>query len=444
MESEEEESTEALGGNEGECEEEVEDADVCNPPPDEKEMLFLIEFLVDTMLLKPDQMDIGGMDPCLLQGPVSIILTFLYFPPMTICETDSDPNKQTGLNLIKFNSGKSLTFALSESQLQNPPPINLEIFACKMLPHGTVPNSFPIGKTKICLVELFKQVFDKIDQKPDQLPLSKSIKDKYTLIGTTKKCPAAEITIYIRLSYLGQNVVTEFQRGDECEPFLFKNKESKKVYECKPKEVFDDNLCPPLPGWGSVGDKDCGDCEQRKSKPCGASAARPRCQASSEAEDDDEYDEFGTEVQGHALTIKIHRPPKRQDEDVEGGKSCTSTKADGEGGEGSGAGTEGQVGFQVPKSQNICKKVKGESKAKIFKIDTSNDPTAIQGIDCPDKDVFVLRIGRKGEEAGKGKLELELRTPKPKVERPLNLPRKCDKAVQTDVDEDSKKGKKKK
>ncbi|KAK6627523.1 hypothetical protein RUM44_010001 [Polyplax serrata] len=422
--------------------------DECPPgPAEDKEMLFLIEFLVDTLLLKPENMNLQDMDPCLLQGQTCMVLTFIHFPPMSICENDMDPCKQTGGNYIKFNSGKSLMFALSESEFVNPKQVFLEVCAYKMLPHGTVPNKLPIGVTKICLVELFKQVFEKVDLKPDKLPVSKSIKDKYTLIGTNGKCPTAEVTIYIRLSCLGQNVVTEFQRGnDECEPFLFKSKESRKVYECKPKDgALEDeaeDLCPPLPGWGEVAGRDCGDGQRRpagRAPQASQSAAYDRNDntgGAAEGEGEAEFDEFGTEVHGHALTIKVQKSQRKQSE-----------------GNGSSPGSGNQVAFQVPQSQNLCQKGRGENRAPVYRLNSGgegvcgggNEPLRIiQGVDSPDKDIFVLRIGKKGESYAKGKLELELRTPKTKIERPLNVPRRTDRAVQTEKEEQPKKGKKKK
>lgn len=427
------------------------DEDECGPPADEKEMLFLIEFLVDSMLLKPENMSLEDMDPCLLQGQTCLVMTFLHYPPMAICEADLDPCRQTGGKFIRFNAGKSLMFALSESEFENPTQVFLNVFAYKMLPHGSVPNKLPIGMAKICLIELFKQVFNKVEQKPDKLPVSKSIKDQYTLMGLAKKCPTAEVTIYIRLSCLGQNVVTEFQRGNECDPFLFKSKESKKIYECKPKEMplgdEAEDLCPPLPGWGQISGRDCGDGQSKQPEGYGRNDAYAGNGAVNDPDDEAEFDEFGTEVHGHALTIKVQKSQRRQMANIEypgAVKSGTSMN---------GRDTGNQISFQVPQSQNLCKKGKSENKAHVYRINApgaggcgTNEPLQIiQGVDSPDKDIFLLRIGKKGESYAKGKLELELRTPKAKIERPLNLPRKTDRAVQTEKeDRPKKKGKKKK
>lgn len=425
------------------------------PPPDEdKELLFLIEFLVDTLYIKPENMNVENMDPCLLQGQSCIVMTFLHYPPMYICEKDLDPCKQTGEDRIKFNSGKSLMFALSESQFENPPPIYLEVNAFKAMPHGYVPPKLPIGMTKICLSELFKQVFEKVDEKPDKLPLSKSIKDTYQLLGGKSKV-AGEVAIYIRLSCLGQNVVTEFQRGgEECEPFLFKNKESNKIYECKAKDqtcVDDgDNVCPPCPGWGTA-------VPGAKGKGCGDDRGGA---GGTGWNDDEEFEEFGAEVHGHALTIKVQKGKKKDGNfpfavsdfcDCEvplpkkmvGGQSKGKSGASSRGG-GRGGGAGNQIAVQLPENQSLCKK--GGNSAKVFNVGGGGGREVLQvmpeGETDPDKDVFVLRIGKKGEAFGKGKLELELRTPKVKAEGRPKGPRMMNCEVQTEA-ENNKKSKKK-
>lgn len=457
---------------EGEEEEQNGEDDESQPPPrpedeEEKELLFLIEFLVDTLELKPENMSLGSLDPCLLQGENCVCLTFMYYPPMSICEKEMNPCKVVGENVTKFNAGKSLMFALSESQFESPPPINLDVSVHKIMPHGYYPSKLIIGRARIDLSELFVKVFEKYDEKPDQLPLSKSIKDTYELMGDRNK-PTGEIIIYVRLSCLGQNVVTEFQRGgDECAPVLFKSKESRKVYECLPKQTIEENqedVCPTCPGWGKTIPKNICETGGGENFGCGGGgwggggrgggwggggraggAGGGGCGGNGynvEGEDDDEseYEEFGTEVHGHALTIKVKKSQKSKPS-VHGSKSCVCDKTGGTGKSGN------QISFQVPQDQSFCKN--GKNKAKLYKINSSNNgknevvQIVPQSDESPDKDIFVLRIGKQGEAYGKGKLELELRTPKQKVDTPPRGPRMFDSSAQTDKEEaPKKKGKK--
>lgn len=428
-------------------EENEEDEELQLPPrpeeedeKEEKELLFLIEFLIDTLTLIPENLPVGSMDPCLLQGENCVVLTFMYYPPMCICETGLNPCRIVGENVTKFNAGKSLMFALSESQFEEPPPINLDVSVHKTLPHGSYPSKLQIGMTRILLTELFKQVFEKVDERPDKLPLSKSIKDTYQLMGGKDK-PTAEITIYIRLSCLGQNVVTEFQRGgDECQPMLFKNKESNKIYECLPKgEVADDSddVCPTCPGWGSTIPKNI--CDAPGDHFTGCSVTESRNEGDPEDEES-EYEEFGTEVHGHALTIKVKKSKKAKSAGrALGSPACVCDQAGGKHKSGN------QITFQVPQDQNLCKK--GKKKATAYNVNSSNDgkkeilQILPQSDEASDKDIFVVRIGRKGEVYGKGKLELELRTPKQKVDAPPRGPRMFDSSAQTEKEEQPKKAK---
>lgn len=446
MGDEEEEQEQEQDANE---EQNADDEELQLPPrpeeedeKEEKELLFLIEFLVDTLTLIPENMAVGSMDPCLLQGENCVVLTFMYYPPMCICENDLDPCRIVGENVTKFNAGKSLMFALSESQFEDPPPINLDVTVHKKLPHGSFPTKLPIGMTRILLTELFKQVFEKVDERPDKLPLSKSIKDTYQLMGGQDKA-TAEITIYIRLSCLGQNIVTEFQRGgDDCQPMIFKNKESNKFYECLPKgEVVDDSddVCPACPGWGSTTPKNICDSPRGNFTGCTAGDSRN----DQEAEDEEsEYEEFGTEVHGHALTIKVKKSKKAKSSGQ--GSRSPSCLCDQSGGK---TKSGNQITFQVPQDQSLCKK--GKKKATVCNVNSSSDgkkeilQILPQSDEASDKDIFVLRIGRKGEVYGQGKLELELRTPKQRVDVPPRGPRMFDSSAQTEKEEQPKKGRKK-
>lgn len=192
-----------------------------------QQQLFLIEFLIDTVTI-----DSSVVDREVLEAQTCLTIRFLNFPPMDICEKDFNPEKEAGLDQVKFNSGKSLMFAFSETQCESPPPLLVNVSVNKKMPEGTEPARVSIGSLKICLAELFRQTYEVAKYKPDRLPASKSIRDCFTLVGQGKRT-IGEVGVYIRLSCLGQNVVTEFQCGLDMkeDPILFKNREGKKVFE---------------------------------------------------------------------------------------------------------------------------------------------------------------------------------------------------------------------
>lgn len=192
-----------------------------------QQQLFLIEFLIDTVSIDP-----SCVEEEVLEAQTCLTLRLLNFPPMDICEKDFDSSRELGADKIRFNSGKSLMFAFSEAQCENPPPLSVEVTVCKKMGDSACSDKISIGTIRVCLAELFRQTYEVAKYKPDRLPTSKSIKDCFMLVGPGKRT-MGEVGVYIRLSCLGQNVVTEFQCGMDMkeDPILFKNREGKKVFQ---------------------------------------------------------------------------------------------------------------------------------------------------------------------------------------------------------------------
>lgn len=201
-----------------------------------KRLLFLLEFLVDTVTIDPSQ-----VDEEVLEAQTCMTFKFLNFPPLDICEKDFDPDKEHGIDKIRFNSGKSLMFAFSEAQCENPPPIYVEVTLNKKLEkEDENEERVRIGSIKICMAELFRQSYDVAKFYPDRLPYSKSIKDCFMLVGAGKRT-VGDAGVYLRLTCMGQNVVTEFQIGsNEKDPFLFKSREGKKVFQILGNDINPD------------------------------------------------------------------------------------------------------------------------------------------------------------------------------------------------------------
>lgn len=192
-----------------------------------KQRLFLVEFLVDTVTINSSEF-------CkeVMEGQTCVILKFLEFPPMTICEKDFDPDKEYGGDKIRFNSGRSLMFAFTEKQCENPQPMMAELSVSKTCPEGSHVEKVELGRIRICMQQIFQQVYEIAKFEPEKLPASRSIKDCFMLIGRGKRT-TGEVGVYVRLTCMGQNVVTEFRCGSDLkqDPILFKNREGKQIYQ---------------------------------------------------------------------------------------------------------------------------------------------------------------------------------------------------------------------
>lgn len=452
-----------------EYEDEADDDPLPPPPDDDKELLFLIEFLVNTMTLFPENLDVSNLDPCALVGPTSIALSFLHFPPMTMGETDMDPERITGENVIPFNCGKSLMFALTEAQFENPPPVFLSISAKKDMPHAFRFPFLDIGTVKVDLSGLFKLVFDKYDEHPNRT-VSKSIQDTYKLMNPNGKA-GAEVKVYVRLTCMGQNIVTEFKRGcDFSDPMLFKNPESLKTYECKETEPFQpvDDPGKLLPGWAGKG-RSCGDEEEDGDEP------------------DEDCEEIFVDINGSAVRIKLEKYPKPDPPKpyhisefcdcniplppdlVEGmsdlslslaNKGVNLIEQDREKIKKVGLDSANQLVFNVPPvgalvgpgkktlvyNVNTCSegKLHGHD-SQTFRVTTGKNPSepAMKLPNDPEKDVFILRVYKRGKRGNsKGAVEMEFRTPKDKIVPPIKPPYMVERSVGPDKSRDSSKKKK--
>ena len=431
------------------------------PPEPDKELLFLIEFLVDTLTLFPDKMMLDFIDPCSLQGPLSVVLTFLHFPPMKLGETDVDPTRRTGDNVVKYNSGKSLMFALTESLFEEPPPIYLEISAEREMPHAFLFSQLPIGKTKIQLTELFKRVFVLYDEKPGKT-VSKSIKDTYQLIDNENK-NVAEVSVYIRLTCMGENIVTEFEKNEDPElPLLYKNMDSKKIYECVEKDAREDQS-----GYRTVPLEVKKYCEYEKEKKKKKNYVPPDPA-------DENYEEIYAEINGSVIRINFEKnrrkdPPKPfhvtdfcdcnipLPRDLVAGMSDLSLSLEPRDGcqiqvqsdknlitddnvdndpKRVGLDRANQLIFTVPPPQKLtapnaktilynvstCQNGQLHNHSKdnflVEKVKTPEN-TSAKMLNDPEKDVFILRIIKRGRRGGpheKGHFSLEFKTPKDKIE----------------------------
>ncbi|KAL0280161.1 UNVERIFIED_CONTAM: hypothetical protein PYX00_001536 [Menopon gallinae] len=354
-----------------------------------KQRLFLVEFLIDTVTIDPTEF-------CeeVMEGQTCVTLRFLDFPPMNICEKDFDPNKEYGVDKVRFNAGKSLMFAFAEKQCESPPPIMAELTVSKACPEGSHAEKVDLGRIRICMADLFTQVYDVAKFAPDKLPFSKSIKDCFMLIGRGKRT-TGEVGVYVRLTCLGQNVVTEFQCGSNMkqDPVLFKNREGKKIYQFT----------------GTDKEGQDGEAESTYRQGCGCMAPAPP-----------------------------QKYPGGQGDAGQMSRCKRTPPASGKGGRpGYGApekGYPGQGGF----------KSSDKYRPQFPESELAKAGLAVDRVDThADQNCFVLRVGDKGQIPDRGKIILEFRTPKQKILPKVLPPYHEDIAIQTDTPKKAK-GKKKK
>ncbi|KAK6627522.1 hypothetical protein RUM44_010000 [Polyplax serrata] len=358
---------------------------------EKRQQLFLVEFLIDCVTI-----DSCAVDEEILEGQTCLSVSFLNFPPMDICEKDFDQNKEPGVDKVKFNCGKSLMFAFNEKQCDHPPPLSVELTVSKKLGEDKNPFKVDIGTIKICISELFRQIVDIAKFKPDKLPASKSIKDCFMLIGPGKRT-MGEVSIYIRLSCLGQNIVTEFQCGSDMKanPVLFKNREGKKVFEFTGNEAQEEDYpvggAPPKSG--KVG---CGCLKPAATQSRGGQGDAERTSPSS-----------GMYTKGNKVILDV--PDKSSRNQKEKRDECRNRQS------------------------------------YTVKRNTLRDDMTISKVnENPDQNCFILRVGDKGQIPDRGKMILEFRTPKQRMPPKILPPYHEDIGVQTDSPKKGKgKGKKK-
>lgn len=161
-----------------------------------------------------------------------------------------------------FNGGVSIVFPIPESSLEKPMEnVDLQIHASRKLSrYFELHSSENIGVACIDVSDLFNRVIDGIKERRDLIarkcptihprePVSMSSKDTYSLIKEDGNESGANATLYLRLTHLGQSVISEIHVPEDPKVLFYAREETteKLPYQCR--EITIDELTGGC--WGS-------------------------------------------------------------------------------------------------------------------------------------------------------------------------------------------------
>ncbi|KAK5642729.1 hypothetical protein RI129_008896 [Pyrocoelia pectoralis] len=378
------------------------------------ENLFLLEFLVDNVHL--DSSVVRGVGD--VPGDTCVSVQFLDNPPLDICEDDFAPRRRYSQDCSNVKSGKSCLFSLTPTQANNALhqfDVYVTVFK-KMQQSGESSEKVQVGTSLISIVNLFTELIASVSMPANENgPTAKTLKDTFQIVNDVGQY-VGDIGMYIRMSCFGKLIVTQFQMNLDDKSVLFKDKEGHSLYRYK-KAGQNNEARPPSTS--------CPTCASGSPQGGGNSVASipPGC-----------YQEIGASMGANALTIRVHKDKKLESNPTDGDDdpcTCSNTyqtsrndQSRAHGG-GSCCNQEQRVamrpGYEYGGNSNTPFSFKlggcamnGQNNVTVVPpVSTTADGTQYTEISDPDRDVFILRIGKKSERADKkNNLELELCTPK--------------------------------
>ncbi|XP_014483368.1 PREDICTED: microtubule-associated protein 10-like [Dinoponera quadriceps] len=190
--------------------------------------LFLMEFLVDNVNVPA----IRAIHEEVLPATTCVSFQILDLPPLNIYQESpaekcacSDSGQQV------FKKGKSCLFALPKFITEKPLcsfPVRISVY--KEFPPGVLPDVMLIGSHQLQACSLMNSLLSRRDQKTGDD--SETMKNTFKIATTTGQC-VGEVTVFIRASYFGEKIVTQFQSPDDDKPYLFKGVDDGPVFQCK-------------------------------------------------------------------------------------------------------------------------------------------------------------------------------------------------------------------
>ncbi|XP_017773652.1 PREDICTED: uncharacterized protein LOC108560559 [Nicrophorus vespilloides] len=442
------------------------------------ENLILLEFLVDQVSLEHSvKQDLQTM-----MGETCVSFQFLDNSPLMVSEEDFAPKKKNfggcdGCSDVK--NGKSCLFSLTPEQAHEAMQqfdIYVEVF--KKMRCGTLPDKVLIGESLISIVNLFNELVDSSANREDET-VAKTLKDCFKIQNLSGEL-VGYISVYIRMSCFGKLIVTQFQMNLQDNSVEFKAKEGHYLFkynkkdgsqcpascpppaECplpprpcppprqqhqqhnympqqppcampppcmqnnhamqmQPPCAMPPQSCPPQPNYNRGGcspvNSTCmQSCPNYSPPPCPPPSCPPQmnhlnlqtpCNECELPPDDPEadYQEIGACMGGNSLTIRVHKEKKQISE-------CACSDDD--------DAPRPPAAPQPPFNFKVNGCPQAATNVSITPPTcTAKDGTKITEISDPDKEVFILRIGKKSEGNNKkNNLELELCTPKGKEVKP--------------------------
>ncbi|XP_054289403.1 uncharacterized protein LOC129004790 [Macrosteles quadrilineatus] len=196
------------------------------------EKLFLLEVLVDNLLIQTDSSSPNlNKDLASNMADTCVMFQFLHYPPLVVCESDfigtSVSNKDT--SHITFKSGKSCFFSLKTPQGPIlPVPFEVKVSVIRKMKEGVLPDKLELGKTTVDIGDSFTELLKQnTDENSDTSSLSKIKKGTFDIKDESGR-KVGSITAFLRLSCFGKIIVTQFSLNKETEKsYLFKGTDLK-------------------------------------------------------------------------------------------------------------------------------------------------------------------------------------------------------------------------
>ncbi|CAB3243965.1 unnamed protein product [Arctia plantaginis] len=389
--------------------------------------LFLIEIIINKIHMKCECFDIDSNN-------LVIAATFLGKQPIILY--DSSCGKIDNFN--KLNVGKSTLFAMTYDKICSIKKFEIVLLLTKQPPCS--PCVTKIGETHMdytCeFVTLREELCSKWrDQQPTDnilcttsTPLSKNMYYLSCCMGeNTDTIGIIEVTV--RMSFLGKEITTAFcaQPKPQGTSFLLKDDHGMSMYSCQRVEMDDHGKILLEEGVMSKTTPPCLTSSPRHNNPhssVSSSISKRSYEPPSQVNHGmARYDEIYTKMNVNELKIRVPKSSKVERtgkyDKIQELCSCESTAYN----------TGEQIQFELPKdctypektyTSNLKYTLKGldrneKKDRKLINVTPTNCPVPVDMSKMlhPQKDVFILKIGKKLEtQDKKTDLEIELVTPK--------------------------------
>lgn len=389
--------------------------------------LFLIEMIINKIHMKCECFDIDSNN-------LVISATFLGKQPIILY--DSSCGKIDDFN--KMNVGKSTLFAMTYDKICSIEKFEIVLLLTKQ--PSCSPCVTKIGETHMYYTSDFVTLREELcskwrqQQPTDNIlcttssPLSKNM--YYLSCGMGENADTIGIIeVTVRMSFLGKEITTAFcaQPKPQGTSFLLKDDHGMAMYSCQRVEMDDHGKILLEEGVMSKSTPPCLACSPRQNNPqssvCSSISKRsyePPLQVNHGMT---RYDEIYTKMNVNELKIRVPKSTKVERsgkyDKIQELCSCESTPYN----------TGEQIQFELPKdytnqektySSNMKYTLKSLDRTdkkdrKLINITPTNCPVPVDMSKMlhPQKDVFILKIGKKLEtQDKKTDLEIELVTPK--------------------------------
>ncbi|XP_063233533.1 uncharacterized protein LOC134537196 [Bacillus rossius redtenbacheri] len=175
---------------------------------DEAEQIFLLEVIVNSISLS----DRGNYNA---KSPLTVGVKFIGHPLMDIRQ-DEFSDALTTVKHDVFTCGKSYLFPILPRKLL----AGIEKSPLILTVYHTLPDT--LGQTDIDLSECMGEMIRGVIKSPEEVPVARYLKGVHLLVDANNK-NTGTISLFVRLSCLGQSILSPVQILEEQKAYLFKN-----------------------------------------------------------------------------------------------------------------------------------------------------------------------------------------------------------------------------